>query len=548
MNKSYFEARRKELDTAYNALKPDWQELADYYLPRSARFLLSDTNKKPAKNRKIKDSAPLKAVRNFSSGMMTGATNPATNWFRLRVKNFNVNNNDYDVKRWCSQVENVIRDVLNASNFYKILPNVYKQFGVFGISAVALETGTDRLLNCRLLPVGSYKIARNQYGEVDTLCRMFRASAKNVYERFGKDNVSSSVLSAIKSKNTETYVDIVHFVCPNADYVPASPFAKDKKFVSVYYEIGGDGDKFLSKSGYDNFPYVVFEAEACGDDVYPSDCPGVNALPDVKQLMAEVIDKGKTIKKIITPSFRGPATLKNKKINDTPGVFVEEDESGRGLTPVYQVPPQLLVPIREDIADLRNSISEIFFNDLFAMILNTADRMRTATEVNELKEEKMVLLSPLLEQVHAGLTSLMEWVFVTCFERGIIPEAPVHIQGEELNIEFVSMLAQAQKAVKISAMERFNTFTLNLAQATNDPVLLKKLNTGKIIDDYADYANINPEQIFPDEKIEEYRRQLAEKQAQQEQMEQLKQGSEMIKNVAGIDAHGGELMERLGVG
>ena len=33
----------------------------------------------------------------------------------------------------------------------------------------------------------------------------------------------------------------------------------------------------------------------------------------------------------------------------------------------------------------------VFFNDLFAMILNTADGTRTATEVNELKEEKMVL-------------------------------------------------------------------------------------------------------------------------------------------------------------
>ena len=51
--KNYFNLRRSELEIAYNALKPDWQDLADYFLPRSVRFLARNVNKAPAKNNKI---------------------------------------------------------------------------------------------------------------------------------------------------------------------------------------------------------------------------------------------------------------------------------------------------------------------------------------------------------------------------------------------------------------------------------------------------------------------------------------------------------------
>ena len=69
-----------------------------------------------------------------------------------------------------------------------------------------------------------------------------------------------------------------------------------------------------------------------------------------------------------------------------------------------------------------------------------------------------------------------------------------------------------------------------------------------MIDDYADFANIDPNQITPNEELEELRKAQAEKQAQTEQMQQLQAGSEMIKNIGGTDSYGAELMKRLGMG
>ena len=180
------------------------------------------------------------------------------------------------------------------------------------------------------------------------------------------------------------------------------------------------------------------------------------------------------------------------------------------------------------------------------MILNTAERSRTATEVNELKEEKMVLLSPLLQQIHNGLIHLIDWVFDECINLNLLPEIPEEIMGANMDIEFVSTLAQAQKAVKISAMERFTTFTVNLAQNL-DPALTKKLNASKIIDDYADYANISPTQIVPTIEVEKERQKEDKQVAQKQALESVKAGSEIIKNIAGTDSYGADLMARLGL-
>ncbi len=543
-SKKYFNSRRAELDIAYNSFKADWQELADFFLPRSVRFLVRNTNKQPAKNKKIKDSTPLLAVRNFSSGMMSGATSPATNWFKVRVRNYG-QEGSFEVKNWCNKVENTFRDIFNSSNLYRILPSVYKQIGVFGISVLALMQDESSILHCRLLPIGSYRISKNQKGEVDTICRVYMETAGNLYEQFGEENVSKAVLNAIHSNRYEDLFEVVHFVEPNKDYKPDAVWSEDKEYISVYYECESGEEKFLSKKGFDKFPYAVFEAEVNGEDVYPSDCPGVNALPDVKQLMSMVVDEGKAVKKMISPTYKGPASLKNKKMIDAPAAFIEEDENGRGLSPIYEVNPRVL-EVDSIIEKLKESIKEIFYNDLFAMILNTAERSRTATEVNELKEEKMVLLSPLLQQIHNGLNQIMDWVFSECVRLNILPEPPVEIMGSNMDIEFVSTLAQAQKAVKISAMERFTTFTVNLAQNL-DPSLKMKLNANKIIDDYADYANISPEQIVPTAQVEKMKQSEEEKENRKQAFDQVKESSEIIKNIAGTDSYGSELMSKLGL-
>ena len=544
LTKKYFEERRNELEANFTIIKPELEELSEHFYPRSVRFLTSDVNKtKKRKNKKIIDSTPLIALRNFSSGMMSGATNPSQNWFRTKIKNYNMEM-DYSTKLWCSSVEKLFRDAFQSSKLYTILPVIYKQLGVYGFSALSLESDYDQLFIAKVLPIGSYRYAKNYKGEVDTFVREYSETAKNIVEQFGEENCSYHVKEAAK-KQSESRFDIIHAVMVNPNFDKTKKWAKNKKFISVYYEKGTTEKKFLSESGFDKFPYVVFESEVNGEDVYPCESPAINALPDVKQLFTMVIDKAKAEKKIISPTLRGPAKYKADSIADKPNMYLPDDDSGNGVSAVHEVNPRIL-ELENHIQEMKQTIKEHFYNDLFAMILNTAERGRTATEVNELKEEKMVLLAPLLLQIHLGLNQIFDWLFQEFIRVDILPEPPEQIQGGEIEIEFVSTLAQAQKVAKIAGMERFTTFTMNLANSL-DPMLSKKLNGAKIIDDYADFANIDPSILNPTEYVEEMRAAAAQKQQQAEQMAMMQQGSEMIKNIGGIDAVGNNLAQRVGL-
>ena len=540
----YFNVRKSQMDSIFEQIRPDLQTLSDYFIPRATRFLVNDVNKPIKKSKNILDSVTITAVKNFASGMQSGATSAATRWFKTQMKRKELND-IHEVKIWTNQQEELMRRILAASNYYQSQLEIYKHLGSFGFGCMSIEPDYRTVVNFKVLPIGSYRYAKDHRGESDTLCRHYKENAQNIVKKYGYDKCSQAVKDAYDNNRYDALFELVYFVEPNKEYNPNSPLARHKKFISATYEIGEDS--FIKLSGYDRFPFAIFEAEVNGEDNYPSNCPGIEALPDAKQLMMQVKEYSKGLKKIVSPLYRGPAALqKQKGLIDKPGYIVEDNENGQGISPVYETPPQIL-QLDQNNDRLRNTIKEHFYNDLFAVILNTADRGRTATEVNEIKEEKMVLLSPLLDQVHKGLRCILDFVFFLTIETGIMPAPPDIIQQEDVEVEFVSALALAQKVKGISSIERFTTFTSNLAQAV-DPTLVYKINADKIIDDYAEIANISPEHVKSTDEVNKKRTEIAQQQQMQQQMQALQQGSEMVKNMGGIDSIGGDLMTRMGIG
>lgn len=555
-DRKYFTKRLGQLDVAYQVYRGMWQELADYYLPRTCKFLVTDTNRKPKFSKAIVDSSTGIAVRIFASGMMSGATNPAHKWFNVKIKNYK-DENDYQVNDWCAQVGELFRNIFNASNFYNCLPNCYLQMGVFGISVMSIEKDFENVIYCKVLPIGSYKIAKDHRGVVDTLYRCYMETVGNLVDKFGMDNVSDAVKNAYNNENYEQPVEIVHAVEPNQDYDKKSKFSKNKKFKSVYFE-KGNSSSFLSEGGFNHFPYVVFETAVNGEDVYPSNSPGIESFSDVKQLMAMIRDYNKALKKIVSPQLKGPSSLRNKKMVDAPSSFTPVDEmTGGKLEPIYQVDPRALT-IDNNIEKIKVIIGKIFYNDLFASALNSDfTEARTAYEWSLRKQEGLVHLSPLLQQVHSGAKQFINTTFEICLEiddashlqtgKRLIPMPPEQIQGRDIDMEFVSSLAQAQKADLIGATERFVTFSTNLAKATGDRTATMKLNIAEIVDDYASFANIETDNIVPTDVVQAQLAAEQKAQQAQQQLAALEQGSKIVENMGGVDAFGPELNSRMGI-
>ena len=73
------ESKRARTDRRLSALKTErttfeshWRELVDYFLPRSGRWFLDDTNRGQKKHQRIIDNTTTRALRTLASGMMAG--------------------------------------------------------------------------------------------------------------------------------------------------------------------------------------------------------------------------------------------------------------------------------------------------------------------------------------------------------------------------------------------------------------------------------------------------------------------------------------------
>jgi hypothetical protein len=82
-----------------------------------------------------------------------------------------------------------------------------------------------------------------------------------------------------------------------------------------------------------------------------------------------------------------------------------------------------------DIQQIQQRIKDIFFNDLFLMISNL-DTVRTATEIDARREEKLVMLGPVLERLQTeGQDPIIDRVFGIMSRGGLFEDPPGDCQA-----------------------------------------------------------------------------------------------------------------------
>ncbi len=502
-----------QLEQERTTFEPHWRELSDFIIPRGSRFLTSEANRGDRRNTKIVDPTATMANRTLSSGMMSGITSPARPWFKLATPDPEMM--DYGpVKLWLETVQNRMNDMFNKSNLYQSLPIIYSSLGTFGTGALAVLEDDEDVIRTMPFPVGSYYIANSPRLSVDTSFRKFSMTVRQLVREFGLNSVSSSTKSSFENGNYEKWVDVVHAVYPNMNRETGKMNAKNKAFRSVYFEVGGDNDKVLRESGYDEFPIMAPRWEVNGEDVYGSSCPGMIALGQVKALQLEQRRKAQQIDKQTNPPMIGPTSLKTQRVSLLPGdiTYVDQVTGAEGLRPAYQVNPNL-GDLLGDIQDTRQLINSAYFVDLFMMLQNVNTRSMPVEAVIEMKEEKLLMLGPVLERLNDELLDpLIDRAFSMMARKNMLPEPPEEMQGMPLRIEYISVMAQAQKAIGLSSLERFVGFVGNLASAK--PEALDKLDVDQAIDNYAVMSGVSPTVVVPQEQAQQTRNDRAQQQQQ----------------------------------
>lgn len=562
-----FERLRHQLDIERATFKSQWRDNNDYILPRRGKFFVSDTNKGDRRNLKIIDSTATLAARTLRSGMVGGITSPARPWFRLTVPDQDKAENQA-IKEWLHLVTQRMTTIFLKSNLYNVLPIVYGDLGVFGTSAMIMEEDFDSVVRFSPFPIGSYMVANNEKLKVDVFVREFRMTVRQVINRFGRDpedptkikwdNISTKVRSLWKTNNPEAWVDIVHVIMPNENWDSKKLEAKYKKYISVYYEIGfsgqnsqnfysamTEGNKFLSESGYDFFPVLCPRWEVTGEDVYGTDCPGMSTIGDIKQLQVGEKRSLQAIEKMVNPPMIAPTALRNAKTSILPGDITYADirDGQSGFRAAHDVRFDVNA-LEQKQQQVRQRISRSFYEDLFLMLANSDRRQITAREIEERHEEKLLALGPVLEQLNQDLLDpLIDNTFEIMVAQDLIPPAPEEIRGNELKVEYISIMAQAQKLVGLGGIERFVNFAGQIAGAA--PTVLDKIDGDQIIDYYGDLTSIPPGIVRSDDDANAIREQRAQAQAEAQKMQQAQEAAKAVKELSQADTGGENALTEL---
>lgn len=503
------------------SFEPHWRELSDFTRPRSTRFTASEVNRGDRRNSKIIDPAAVMAARTLSSGMMSGITSPARPWFRLATPDRDLM--DYGpVKLWLETVEQRMNEVFNRSNLYQSLPLMYEDLGTFATGAMAVVADPQRVIRTVPFPTGSFYIANGADLSVDTAVREFSMTVRQVVTEFGTDAVSDTVKSQWNSGQYGQWVNVVHAVYPNLDRQTGNLEAKHKAYKSVYYEATSTDDKLLRESGYDEFPIMAPRWEVNGEDVYGSSCPGMVALGSVKALQLLQRRKAQMIDKITNPPLQAPASIKSQRISTIPGGinYLPMADVNNQIKPLFQIPANGTNGLLEDIQDTRQIIDHAYFVDLFRMMQTVNTRSMPVEAVAEMREEKLLMLGPVLQRLDSELLDkLINRTFSVMAENNLLPVPPDEMQGMQLKVEYISVMAQAQKAIGVSSIERFIGFTSGIGQFSPDA--LDKINVDETIDAYAASIGVPPSVVATNEQVAQIREQRAQQQAMAQQMQMV---------------------------
>lgn len=506
-----------------------WADLATFVKPRRARFSSTDRNRGDRRNQSIIDSTATFAHRTLQSGMHAGMTSPARPWFQLSTPDPDLAKYP-PVKAWLFDVTQRLRTIFQQSNLYQTLPTAYGDIGLFGTAAMGVFEDDRDLFRTTPFPVGSYVLGMNDRNVVSTFGREFEMTVLQVVQQFGGkrgqpatpgaeidwSGISGAVKAMWDQGNTNAVVQVRWVVTDNPEYDPESPFARYKRFMSCYWECGlvgvnaqqapGDNSKILRESGFDEFPVMAPRWEVSGEDSYGTDCPGMTALGDVRQLQLMEKNKARLIAKAIDPPLLAPVALMNQKTSLVAGdiTYVDTRDGNQGLAPIHEIRLEGFQHLGQDMGEVRVRIQRAFFEDLFLMLAQSEGASAqpiTAEEVRERHEEKLLALGPVLERCDDELYEpLIDRAFAMADRAGLIPPAPAELHGVRLKTEYTSIMAQAQKLVAVVGLDRFVGTVMPLAELF--PATANKLNVNKIVDGYADALGIDPSMVRTDDEAD----------------------------------------------
>ena len=527
--------RKGKLKAQRGSWETHWQDLSNYVLPNSADF-----NTKRSRGDKrttlLYDSTGVHANEMLAAGLHGMLTNPASNWFSLRVKNDSQDTgSSSEAKQWLEDTTNVVLSEIAAPSvaFPSHIHEYYLSLCSIGTACMFVgEPSTREGISFRAIHIDEIFIAENADGIIDTVFRSFKMTVRQIVQKWGEESLSPRIKRMYEKQEFDKEIDLLHCVYPRDDVDKGKRAATMLPVASVY--IDEKENHVLAEGGFHEMPYMVSRWSKTVGEVFGRS-PAMTALPDIKMLQEIMKTTIKAAQKIVDPPLLVPDDGVLGPIRTIPGgLNYYRASSGARIEPLLT--GGNIGISYEMMTDLRDRIRTTFFLD--QLQFQGAPRM-TATEVVERTERTLRLLGPTLGRLQSEfLGPMIERIYGVLSRAGRLPGPPESIAEQELKIEYVSPLARAQRQSETQGIMRTLEFIGPIAGM--DPQAAQVIKGADTVRHIAELNGVPPMLLKSNEELMEEAKAQQEAQAAQQQMMQGAQVMDMMQKGANVAKTAGD--------
>ena len=512
-----------------------WREVRRLVYPTASDFL-------PEGGERGKDVFNPTAVNSRSrlaAGMYNWMAPPDQRWFELVAEDEELANDD-EVKEFFGEVTKNIRLAMANSNWPAVLISCLNNLacGLDGI--IYCEEDPRRGLNFRCFDPEEVCYSEDAWGRVDTVYREVKMTPRQMKQYFNTLPDSIAALAA-DDKRMDDKRTILHAVFPRSNRDQRLDDNVNMPYADVYIDL--ESKLLIKEGGYNEFPFAICRFEKAANDTYGRG-PGINLLPDIRQLMT--MEEAYTLARChqADPSYIAPdGSILSRNFNKDPGSLVIYKPSMNGEKPEMLPTNPNINTLYADIQEMQQRIEKGFFLDIFDPLGDLKNM--TAAEAQIRNEAKMVPFAPIAGNLHNELFRVvLHRVFGILSRSGELPELPEKLlYSPQYKVEFVSKIALSIK--KTETLGLYEAETIISTYAQRDPSVLDNFNGDDIVRDTFLAHGAAPKWLRPVEERDQMRQERAAAQAQQAQQEALMSGAQVLGNNIGKTPEPGSLLSEV---
>lgn len=445
--------------------------------------------------REVYDSTFQDAVERFANALFVGMAPPWLQWFDLVPGTTVPEELSDEVRERLQRPAKIVAQRLLRASFYTELHSCLLDLA-FGTAALQVDEDDRQDFRFTSIPVHELGVEPGRYGKIEATFRKQKVLARRFRAEFPKATIPDA-LAQVLARSPDEEVPVVSAIVPEQ--------RGRREFAQYVLWSGGPGaGTILEEREFFEQPMVVPRWSVMSGEVYGRG-PALKATANAYTLN----EAARLILIAANVSIFGMWTVADDELNPAlvklgPGALIPVASNDNGNPSLRELVPSTRLDFAQFAKDdLRSQIQKNLYRDALG---NVEGPKMTATEIIERQSLVLQDLGAAHGRTNGELLGpVVSRVTAILSRRGRLP--PIRVDGELVDLAYVSPLARAQSMEEITGLRALIGETTALAQL--DPSARARLDSGKIVRRLATLYGAPLDVVLEDEQVQEIMNQVA---------------------------------------